>query len=211
MDALTLLAKDHREVEKLFKRFERTDSGAEKKKIVAEVIRELSKHAVIEEQFLYPAIRERGGKKAELALEGLEEHHVVKWLLSELDGRSVKDERFDPKMKVLMENVRHHVEEEEEELFALVRRTFTPHELEDLGTLMEEAKRFAPTHPHPRSPDTPPGNFIAGAVASLIDRGRDLIAGVTETNKGTKAATGSRRAPQQLAAKRASRGGRQKK
>ena len=128
MDALKLLEKDHREVEALFKRFEKTTAPAERKKLVDQMIRALSIHAVIEEQFLYPAVRERGGKKADLALEALEEHHVVKWLLNELDGRSPKDERFAAKVKVMMENVRHHVEEEEEELFALMRKAFSQQE-----------------------------------------------------------------------------------
>jgi hemerythrin superfamily protein len=198
MDALTLLKKDHQEVEKLFKRFEKTSAPMERKKIVEAIIHALSQHAALEEQFLYPALRERGEKKAHLALEALEEHHVVKWLLDELDGRSAKDERFAAKVKVMIENVRHHVEEEETALFAVLRRAYSKEELADLGELMREARRFAPTHPHPRAPDEPPGNLIAGAMAGLLDRGRDLIAG-------------ARRAPRQQAAREAGGGGRKKK
>ncbi len=200
MDALTLLQQDHREVETLFKRFEKTTAPAERKRLVDQMIRALSVHAVIEEQFLYPAVRERGGKKSDLALEALEEHHVVKWLLNELDGRSPKDERFAAKVTVMMENVRHHVKEEETSLFPLMRKSFTRQELEDLGTLLEEAKRFAPTHPHPRAPDSPPGNLIAGALSAVLDRGMDLI-------------KGERRAPRAVAARKtqAKRGTRKKK
>ena len=109
MDAITLLKDDHKTVEKLFKRFEKAGDGAYKEKAtVADKIREeLSRHAAIEEKLFYPVIRATVDDVEDLTLESLEEHHIVKWVLSELDDMDPKDERFTAKMTVLIENVRH--------------------------------------------------------------------------------------------------------
>jgi len=159
MDAISLLKDDHRKVEQLFKRFEQTTDRAttERRRIVEEIIRELSIHAEIEETVFYPAVRQSVPPSEDMVLESLEEHHVVKWLLSELDGMSPDEERFEAKVTVLKENVRHHVEEEESDLFPQVRRALTRTALEQMGEAMARAKTIAPTRPHPRSPDTPPG------------------------------------------------------
>src|SRR5690606_5363359 len=92
---------------------------------------------------------------------------------SELDDMDPKDERFTAKMTVLIENVRHHVDEEEDELFPKVREQLGRKDLGELGDAMEAARRIAPTHPHPRQPDTPPGNTVGGADDRIADRGGD--------------------------------------
>ncbi|MDQ1497775.1 MAG: hypothetical protein QOI86_1115 [Actinomycetota bacterium] len=179
MDAITLLKNDHKTVEDLFKRFEKLGPRAVKSKedVVARIIRELSVHAAIEEMLFYPAIREAvddgNGDIDDLVLESLEEHHIVKWVLSELDGMSAENERFDAKVTVLMENVRHHVEEEEGDLFPKVQKLLGKQRLAELGDAMAKAKKSVPTHPHPRSPDEPPGNLVAGAGAALVDKALD--------------------------------------
>jgi len=172
MDAITMLKDDHRTVERLFKGFERAGERAyvEKRKIVDMVIEELAKHAAVEEQLFYPVTRQTVPETEDLALESLEEHHIVKWVLSELDGMKPTDERFTAKVTVLMENVRHHVEEEESDLFPQLRKSMKRKELEELAEAMEAAKKVAPTRPHPRAPDTPPGNIVAGAAAGAVDK-----------------------------------------
>jgi hypothetical protein len=90
------------------------------------------------------------------------------------------DERFDAKVTVLIENVRHHVEEEEDEYFPKVREALGRKALGEIGDAMEDAKKAAPTHPHPRSPDTPPGNVIAGNVAAALDKATDVAAGAVQ-------------------------------
>src|ERR1700681_3684989 len=115
MDAITLLKADHKGVEKLFRQFENAGDRAvvTKRNIMKDIVKELSVHAAVEEQVFYPSVRDEvDGLDSEI-LESLEEHHVVKWLLSELDGMSPDDERFDAKATVLIEAVGHHVEEEE--------------------------------------------------------------------------------------------------
>ena len=171
MDALTLLKADHEAVETKFAKFETLGPRALKSKaaVVADVIEALSVHAAIEEQVLYPAVRDRLADEEGQVLEALEEHHVVKWTLSELDGMSPDHERFDAKFTVLMENVRHHVKEEEDELFPQVRHAFTRTELADLGEALMEAKETAPTRPHPLSPDEPPMNVVAAAATNPFD------------------------------------------
>ena len=181
-DAITLLKGDHKTVESLFKRFEKLGDGAKKSKrqIGEQIIRELSIHAAIEEQALYPVIRGCSDELEKLVLEALEEHHVAKWVLSELDGMDPEHERFDAKFSVLMESVRHHVKEEEQELFPKVRKALDRKLLGELGDALTKAKKAAPTRPHPRASDTPPGNVVSGAVSGLADRVRDFARGVRE-------------------------------
>ena len=205
MDAITLLKKDHKTVEDLFKRFEKFSDRAKKGKqeVVERIIKELSVHAAIEEAVLYPAIRAaiEDKKISELVLESLEEHHIVKWTLSELDGMSPENERFDAKVTVLMESVRHHVEEEEQELFPEVRKAVGRKAMNELGDALAEAKKTVPTHPHPRMPDEPPGNILGAPGAALVDKaldaGRKFIKGATAPTGGngrrTRQPAGSRR------------------
>jgi hemerythrin-like domain-containing protein len=175
MDAITLLKADHKTVEKLFKSFEKAGKGAKqtKRRIVDQIIEELSVHAAIEEQIFYPSIRSDVPDTEDEVLESLEEHHIVKWVLSELEDMEPDDERFGAKVTVLIENVRHHVEEEETELFPMVRKALGRKRLGEIGDRMEAAKKTAPRRPHPRAADTPPGNLVSGAVAGVVDKVRE--------------------------------------
>lgn len=190
MDAIALLTRDHREVEQLFKQFEKLTDRAQKskEKIVQKIIRELAIHSAIEEMLFYPAVRTAALKAntralkeaADAVLESLEEHHVVKWTLAELEKMDASAERFEAKVTVLMESVRHHVEEEQTELFPKARRLLGKEVLEQLGQRMEKAKKLAPTRPHPRAPDSPPGNIVAGTMAAMMDKGKDLMRDMAE-------------------------------
>ena len=178
MDAIALLKKDHMTVKRLFERFEKARSG--KKEIANKIVKELAVHSAIEEQLFYPAVRLKA-KRSEMedadqqVLEALEEHHVAKWLLDEIDKLDEDAERFEAKVTVLRESILHHVKEEEGPLFRFVRRLLSRDELNTLGNMMNKAKRMAPTKPHPRAPDQPPGNLVASAAASLWDKGMDFL------------------------------------
>lgn len=192
MDAIQLIKQDHRAVEQLFKQFERAEKAertAEMRRVVEKVVKELSVHAAIEEQVLYPALRRADASTQDEVLEALEEHHLVKLTLLELEKMSPEDERYCAKMTVLMESVRHHVEEEESDLLPRLAKTFPPRDRKELGALLEQAKKAAPTRPHPGAPDSPPGNLLAGALSALLDKGRDALRDAAE--KGRKMA-GSR-------------------
>ena len=174
MDAITLLKNDHKTVEKLFKRFEKAgdDAVKTKREVVDSIIKELSVHAAIEEQVFYPAVRDALPDLEDTVLEGLEEHHVAKWTLWELADMSPEHERFDAKVTVLIESVRHHVEEEEGEMFPEVRKALGRKALGQIGDAMEEARKTAPTAPDPRMPDTPPGNLTAAPAKAASTKAR---------------------------------------
>ncbi len=182
MDAISLLKSDHKTVAQLFKRFEKASprAMAEKRELMDRIIEELSVHAAIEEQLFYPVVRATVPGSEQETLESLEEHHIVKWVLSELDGLDPEDERFTAKATVLIENVRHHVDEEEGKLFPMVRDELGRHALNVLGDALEEARAIAPTHPHPRTPDTPPANLALGTAAAVADRIGDTLSGLAQ-------------------------------
>jgi hemerythrin-like domain-containing protein len=182
MDAITLLKNDHRTVEQLFKRFEKAGDRAhvQKRQIVDRIIEELSVHAAIEEQVFYPVARAAVPDAEQITLESLEEHHVVKWVLSELEDMDPAHERFDAKVTVLIESVRHHVDEEENEFFPKVRKQLSSKDLAELGDTLADAKQSAPTRPHPRMPDTNPANLITGAIAGVADQVGSNLSGIAQ-------------------------------
>ena len=181
MNALVLLKQDHGNVDNLFRDYESAPvtDHAGRRRTVDHIIEQLSVHAAIEEQLFYPAVRAAVAGAEDVTLESLEEHHIVKWVLSELEKLSPAEERFHAKVTVLIENVRHHVQEEEDDLFPKVRDTMSVQELEELGEAMEAAKKTAPTRPHPRQPDTPPANVVLGMPIAILDRaieaGRETV------------------------------------
>lgn len=172
MHTLTLLTQDHHNVDEFFRRFEALgdDDHDEARRVVDLVIEHLSVHAAIEEQIFYPAIRTAVPDANSTLLEALEEHHVVKWTLSEIEKLTPASERFRAKVTVLIESVRHHVEEEESELFPKVREAMTNEQLMELGEQLEVAKQTAPTRPHPRQPDVPPLNVVLGLPVAILDK-----------------------------------------
>ncbi len=148
-DAIVLLKDDHKTVEKLFKEFEQAGGRAHvtKRRLVDSVISELTTHAYIEETIFYPAAREAVPQTTDHVLESVEEHHVVMWMLSELSKLAPEAENFDAKVTVLIENVRHHVKEEEQDWFPQVRAAMGRKQLQELGARMAEAKADAPSDP----------------------------------------------------------------
>jgi hemerythrin superfamily protein len=177
MDAITLLKDDHKTVLKHFRDFERSGprAFAARGHAAQSIVRELAVHSALEEQLFYPTVRQEIGDAEDEILESLEEHHVVKWLCSEIESMAPEDERFVAKVTVLIENVRHHIEEEENSLFPVVRHALGRKRLAELGELIEKAKPLAPTRAHPRAPDTPPGNAVVGLVSGAFDRVRDVV------------------------------------
>ena len=176
LDAIAELKSDHRKVEELFKRFERAGDGAirTKRALADAVIEELSRHAAIEEVVMYPAIRQEvDGAEAEV-LEALEEHHSVKVSLQELESLDASHERFDAKMTVLIEHVRHHVKEEEQRLFPEVRDALGRSRLLELGAELRAARPHVPTRPHPAAPDEPPANALVGGAVAVLDHARTV-------------------------------------
>jgi hemerythrin superfamily protein len=143
-DAVALIKADHRKVERLFREYEEAGDRAYKTKqqLVEQITRELEVHTTIEEETYYPAVEAKAKKDGkELVDEAVEEHHVVKLLLGELGALSPEDDAYDAKVTVLMENVRHHVEEEESEMLPQSQEILGKEELTRLGEEMAARKR----------------------------------------------------------------------
>ena len=142
MTAFQLLKEDHQKVSGLFQQVEPTTERAEKTRteLFAQIKEALDIHARIEETIFYPSIK-RAAVTREIVLEGFEEHHVVKMLLKELEALPVDTEQWTAKLKVLQENVEHHVEEEEGEMFQSARQVLTEDEINRLGAQMEQMKQ----------------------------------------------------------------------
>jgi hemerythrin-like domain-containing protein len=138
MDAFNLLKTDHRKVEDLFSQLE-SASGQAKMRVYEQIKTELELHTHIEETIFYPALEEPK-QTHELTLEAYEEHDVVKKLLKELSRAKSPTEEWEAQAKVLQENVEHHVEEEENELFKKAKAVLSRDEIETLGEQMENEK-----------------------------------------------------------------------
>lgn len=137
MNAIELLKKDHAVVADLFKKVEATKES-EHPAIFLKIKAELDVHTHIEEVIFYPKLKSAGKKElVDIVLEGIEEHRQVKMFLRELDALSAESEKFEPKLKVLIEDVEHHVKEEEEEMFPMVKDQFSADVLDELGAAME--------------------------------------------------------------------------
>jgi Mor family transcriptional regulator len=119
-DAIALLKNDHDKVKGLFDKFEDATTRAQKKKIATEIINELKLHAAVEEEIFYPSVRKPVGK--DLMTEADEEHHVAKVLIAEIERMDGSEEHYDAKVKVLGENIRHHIKEEEHQMFSKARK-----------------------------------------------------------------------------------------
>lgn len=143
MDAIELLTADHDEVRELFAQFRQAHEAEDMermKELQKEIFSELETHTRIEEDIFYPAVREVDEEELEETVdEGIQEHHVVKVLMREIESVS-GDDTFVAKMKVLMENVEHHAEEEETDMFPDLRKRMGQERLDELGAELEAAK-----------------------------------------------------------------------
>jgi hemerythrin superfamily protein len=148
-DAIVLLKNDHKEIRKAFRAFEKAGDSAlkTKGKLVDQIIELLTVHTYIENEVMYPRVRELLPEVEDDVLESYEEHHVADVLVVELSMMKPDDERFDAKTTVLIENVDHHIDEEEKEWFPKVREGLGRKTLQDLGAQMLEAKKKAPRRP----------------------------------------------------------------
>ena len=146
MNALQLLKDDHKKVSHLFGKVKASDSDSEKLELFKQIKQELEVHTHIEETIFYPKLREEE-KLKDIVLEGIEEHHQAKMFLREISNLSNDSEKLEPKLKVLMEDIEHHVQEEEGEMFPKVEKVFDESQLEELGKKLEQEKQnYKKTH-----------------------------------------------------------------
>ncbi|MGI8664752.1 MAG: hemerythrin domain-containing protein [Jatrophihabitans sp.] len=148
-DAIVLLKADHKEIKAVFKKFQQAGENATKTKgeLVSRMIELLTVHTYIENEILYPAVRRLLPDLEDDVLESYEEHHVADLLVTELVALSPDAERFDAKTTVLIENVTHHIDEEEQDWFPKVRAGLGRKQLSELGEQLLAAKKKAPHSP----------------------------------------------------------------
>ena len=180
-DVIEVLEHDHREVEEMFAELESLRGAAteearsRRKELTEQVTIELVRHSVAEEVLVYPQVEEK--VSAEEAEHAREEHAEAEDTLQRLEKLDADDPAFDDELATLMKEIRHHIEDEEGEMFAHMRQSIDAEELRKLGGRVEAFKKVAPTRPHPNVPNEALPRIAAGPAASLFDRMRDLATG----------------------------------
>ena len=152
-DAIVMLKADHKEMKRLFRRFEKAEHAAEKQSLVKEILELLAVHTYIENEGLYPTVRKQVPDLEDDILESYEEHHVADVLCAELGDMTPDDERFTAKVTVLIESVEHHIEEEESAWFPDVRDALGRKDLQEIGAKMQKLRRKAPRQPKMIKPE----------------------------------------------------------
>lgn len=175
---IDVIIADHRAVEEVFAELKTGQGTPDHRRDLADhVIAELVRHSVAEEQYMYPAAREVLSDGDSIVDHEIEEHAEAEQVMKSLDGLDPTQPEFDDLVNRLIDDIRHHVEDEENDLLPRLREACSEEQLEDLGAKVLEAKRKAPTRPHPAAPDTPPANKILDTGAGFVDRIRDRLSG----------------------------------
>ena len=188
MDAFELLKADHKKVNELFDRLEAA-TGKAKLSVFDQIKTELELHTHIEEKIFYPAL-EKPEETHDLTLEAYEEHKVVKTLLAKLSGARTADDEWQAQAKVLRENVEHHVDEEENELFDKAADALSDEEIEALGQLMEAEKARK---------QGPAAQKSTGKKKGIVARIAEFV-GLGSSSSGKKAGTAKKSAAKKPAA-----------
>ncbi len=177
-DLIDVIIQDHRNVESAFRDYENGGLSQEQlRDLAAYIIIELVRHSAAEEQYVYPAAREVLPDGDDIADHEIQEHAEAERVMKELEGVHPGDPAFDRLTRQLIDDIRHHVGDEEQDLLPRLKNNCTPEQLQDLGTKFLLAKDSAPTRPHPSAPDRPPANLILDPGVGMVDRLRDALAG----------------------------------
>jgi hemerythrin superfamily protein len=180
-DVIEILEHDHREVEQMFSELETlrgasTDEAQSRRKALTDQVTiELVRHSVAEEVLVYPQVEDK--VSAEEAEHARKEHAEAEQTLHRLEKLDADSPEFDDELATLMAEIRHHIEDEEGQMFNDMRQAIDADELRKLGTRVEAFKKVAPTRPHPNLSNEPLPRMAAGPAASLFDRMRDLATG----------------------------------
>jgi len=177
-DVVDILVTDHHEVEALFVELETRQGTPEyRRQLVDVVISELVRHAIAEEAYVYPTARKALPDGDQIAEHEIAEHADAERTMKDLESVDPSDPRFDELLAHLTSTIRHHVQEEENDLFPRLRAATAREELVELAGKVTAIKKIAPTRPHPSAPDRPPANKLLAPGAGLVDRVRDALSG----------------------------------
>lgn len=176
-DIVEHLTSEHRQVEQLWSQLQVAHANGDRVQadLGGKIVRMLSQHDAVELQVLYPEVRKALPDGDRLAEHSLDEHRVIRDLLSHVDGRDPADAEVFAAFGNILVRVQEHVAEEEQTLFPLLRANCSEAQLMRLGEMLDKAEKMAPTHPHPHTPDSKVGATIAGAAASMVDKVRDAV------------------------------------
>lgn len=177
MDAVELLKHDHRIVEQMFRDYDAAMSDRQRRGVVEILIRELSKHAALEELTVYPFARRKLPEGAVDVPGHLREHMAVKKTLAALDRLPEGSDQEASLVAELRHEVTSHVEEEESRFLPALSKAVDQQSLDELGRQLDRAKQMGPTRPHPGAPDKPPALAALGPVVAIFDRLRDRLQG----------------------------------
>lgn len=171
-DIIDALRSDHNEVRSMFGRLE-TATGDKRRDLFQELVGELVRHEVAEEEILRPVSMKDAGKG--IANARMKEESSAEELLKEMEQLDVDSSEFTTKLAKLRREVERHAEAEETKEFPRVEAKESTEQLQRMGTAYEVAKKSAPTHPHPSTPNSPGANMLVGPFAAVMDRARDAV------------------------------------
>ena len=185
-DVFDVLRKDHEEVKRVLAELESGPTAASganpdllvvREKMVEELIIEESKHEAVEEEYFWPAVRDRVPDGDRLADHAVEQEQAAKYVLNDLIGVKPDDPRFDELVGRFITDGREHIAYEEDNVWPELRKTLSAEEAEELGRKIEEGKKLAPTRPHPHTPPKPGILKTTGPAVAAADKARDVVTG----------------------------------
>lgn len=174
-DIVSILLKDHREANQLLDRYDADMHMEARDDLFREITTTIVRHEVAEEQTIYPALRSTGEQGERIADAMIGEHSEAEELLRSMEQMDVMSEYFEQAFHRLHDAILQHAQIEESEAFPFLRSVTSSEDRLRMGERYEHAKRNAPSHPHPHTPNTPPGNRIAGPITAAADRIRDAF------------------------------------
>ena len=180
-DVVDVLMTDHREMVDLLRQIWITEDPERRRDLADMVISEIVRHAVAEEIYVYPAMREHLPNGDEAAEHDIKEHKDLERTMKALEGLEASDPRFTEVVRDLENKLAHHVDDEESEQFPQLRARVPRTQLVELAGKVETAKKLAPTRPHPAAPNNPVFHKLVGPGVGLVDRLRDRLSGRSTT------------------------------
>ncbi|MBV9162293.1 MAG: hemerythrin domain-containing protein [Pseudonocardiales bacterium] len=178
-DVITFLMEQHKEVNSMFAQLEERDGARDDKiqRLAEQVVTALVKHSVAEEIYLYPTVRKVVPGGEGIADHELSEHDEAEQTMKRLEALAPDEPGFWPTVHELIGKIRHHVAEEENNLFPMLRAACSEEQLQELARKVEQAEKIAPTRPHPSAPSEGVALAVLAPGAGLVDRVRDALSG----------------------------------
>lgn len=177
LDVVDILTTDHREMIELIGQIGLTSDAGERRDLADTLIAEVMRHAVAEEMYVYPVVKDHVPNGAEDVEHDKKEHDEIVKLMKKIEGVDPSDQTFMELVRELESQLTHHAGDEESEQFPKLRSHIPGEKLIDLGEKVQKAKKLAPTRPHPSAPHSELFHKTVGAGVGMVDRLRDKLTG----------------------------------